>query len=269
MSDDKPLALVTGASSGIGFELARQLAERGFDLVINAEDDARLQEVAQHIRASGVRVTVVQADLRVYEETEALFTAATTLGRPLDVVVLNAGVGRGGAFADTDLADELEVVDLNVRSTVHLAKRVVRDMVVRDAGRILVTSSIASTMPGSFQAVYNASKSFLQSFTEALQNELKDTRVTLTSLMPGPTETDFFHRADMDDTKVGRQDKDDPAQVAQQGLDALFAGKDKVVAGSLKTKAQGLANKVLPDTAKAQAHRRMAEPGSGERENTD
>lgn len=269
MSSDKPLALVTGASSGIGFELAAQLAGRGFDLVINAEDDARLQRAAEQIRAAGAQVVAVQADLRVPEETEALFAAATAQGRPLDAAVLNAGVGRGGAFADTALADELEVIDLNVRSTVHLAKLVVRDMAARDAGRILVTSSIASTMPGSFQAVYNASKSFLQSFAEALQNELKDTGITVTSLMPGPTETDFFHRADMDDTKVGRQEKDDPEQVARQGLDALFSGKDKLVAGSLKTRAQGLANKVLPDSAKSEAHRKMAEPGSGDRENTD
>lgn len=268
MNDVKPLALVTGASSGIGFELARQLAERGYDLVVNAEDDARLQQAAQEIRAAGARVEVVRADLRVPEDTEALFTAATTLGRPLDVVVLNAGVGRGGAFTDTDLADELEIVDLNVRSTVHLAKLVVRDMAVRDTGHVLVTSSVASMAPGSFQAVYNASKSFLQSFTEALQNELKDTGVTLTSLMPGPTETDFFHRADMDDTKIGRQDKDDPARVARQGLDALFSGKDKRVAGSLRTKAQALAAKVLPDSAKAQAHRTVAKPGSGERDGT-
>ncbi|NSL43072.1 SDR family oxidoreductase [Streptomyces sp. 8P21H-1] len=267
MTHDKPLALVTGASSGIGLELSRQLAERGFDLVVNAEDGVRLQEAAEQLRAAGAQVEAVQGDLRSYEATEALFAAATTLGRPLDVVVLNAGVGRGGAFADTDLADELEIVDLNVRSTVHLAKRAVQDMVVRDTGRILVTSSIASTMPGSFQAVYNASKSFLQSFTEALQNELKDTGITLTALMPGPTETDFFHRAGMDDTKIGQQDKDDPAQVARQGLDALFSGKDKLVAGSLKTKAQGLADKVLPDKAKAQAHRKMAEPGSGDQQN--
>lgn len=265
MSDIKPLALVTGASSGIGFELAKQLAERGFDLVINAEDDARLQKAARQMHAAGAHVEAVRVDLRVPEETETLFTAATALGRPLDVVVLNAGVGRGGAFTDTDLADELEIVDLNVRSTVHLAKLVVRDMAARDTGRVLVTSSIASTTPGSFQAVYNASKSFLQSFTQALQSELENTGVTLTSLMPGPTETDFFHRADMDDTKLGQQDKDDPADVARQGLDALFAGKDKLVAGSLRTKAQGLAAKVLPDTAKAQAHRKAAEPGSGER----
>ncbi|MEW5654698.1 SDR family NAD(P)-dependent oxidoreductase [Streptomyces cinereoruber] len=266
MSYTKPLALVTGASSGIGLELAEQLAERGYDLVVNAEDDARLQRAALRIRAAGARVEAVRADLRDPEQTERLFAGATALGRPLDVVVLNAGVGRGGAFVDNDLADELEVVDLNVRSTVHLAKLVLRDMTARDTGRVLVTSSIASTMPGSFQAVYNASKSFLQSFTEALQNELKDTGVTLTSLMPGPTETDFFRRAGMDDTKVGQQDKDDPAQVARQGLDALFAGKDKIVAGSARTKAQAAANKLLPDSLKAEAHRRMAEPGSGDEE---
>lgn len=132
-----------------------------------------------------------------------------------------------------------------------------------------MTSSIASTMPGSFQAVYNASKSFLRSFVQALQNELKDTGVTLTSLMPGPTETDFFHRADMDDTKVGQQDKDDPMQVTRQGLDALLAGKEKAVAGSAKTAAQEMANKILPDKAKAETHRKMAEPGSAENEKTD
>ncbi|MDO0924264.1 SDR family NAD(P)-dependent oxidoreductase [Streptomyces sp. TG1A-8] len=266
MNDVKPLALVTGASSGIGLELAKQLAERGHDLVINAEDEAGLQRAAQQIRTAGATVQAVRADLRLADEVEALHRAVTAAGRPLAVAVLNAGVGRGGAFTDTDLADELDIIDLNVRSTVHLAKHVVRDMAARDEGRILVTSSIASTMPGSFQAVYNASKSFLQSFTQALQNELKDTGVTLTALMPGPTETDFFHRAGMDDTRIGQQDKDDPAQVAQQGLDALFSGKDKLVAGSAKTKAQGLADKVLPDRLKGEAHRKMAEPGSGDQE---
>ncbi|CAM5697920.1 hypothetical protein SALBM135S_02006 [Streptomyces alboniger] len=266
MNDAKPLALVTGASSGIGLELAVLLAERGHDLVINAEDNARLRQAAQRIRAAGATVETVRADLRNYDETEALHAAVVATGRPLAVAVLNAGVGQGGPFTETDLADELAIVDLNVRSTVHLTKRVVTDMAARDEGRILVTSSIASMMPGPFQAVYNASKSFLQSFVQGLRNELKDTGITLTSLMPGPTETDFFHRADMDDTRIGQQDKDDPAQVARQGLDALFAGKDKLVAGSAKTKAQGLADKVLPDRLKGELHRTMAEPGSGERQ---
>ncbi|MFJ4002453.1 SDR family NAD(P)-dependent oxidoreductase [Streptomyces sp. NPDC090023] len=267
MNHVKPLALVTGASSGIGFELAKQLAERGYDLIINAENDTRLRQAAQEIRAvAGVSVEPVRADLRHYDQAEELWTAVTATDRPLEVAVLNAGVGQGGAFADTDLEDELEIVDLNVRATVHLAKRVVRAMVSRGQGRILVTSSIASTMPGTFQAVYNASKSFTQSFTQALQSELKDSGVTLTALMPGPTETEFFHRAEMDDTQVGREEKDDPAEVAREGLDALFEGKDKVVAGSARTKAQGMAAKVLPDKLKAEAHGRMAEPGSGEQD---
>jgi short-subunit dehydrogenase len=173
-------------------------------------------------------------------------------------------VGQGGAFLDTDLADEIHIIDVNVTSTVHLAKRLLKDMIMRDDGRMLITSSIASTMPGSFQAVYNASKSFLQSFAQALQNELEDTNVTITSLMPGPTDTNFFHRAGMEDTQVGQAQKDDPAQVAQQGFDALRSDEDKIIAGSAKTKVQGIASKVLPDKLKAAAHRQMAEPGSGE-----
>lgn len=263
MTDTKPLAVVTGASSGIGFELAKQFAENGFDLLVNAED-AGLGAAAEQLRAIGADVQSVQVDLSTYEGVEELYVGIVSTARPVSAVALNAGVGQGGAFVDTDLADELRIIDLNITSTVHLAKRLLRDMVARDEGRVLVTSSIASTMPGSFQAIYNASKSFLQSFAEALQNELKDTDITITSLMPGPTETNFFHRAGMDDTKVGQGSKDDPAQVAKQGFDALMAGKERIVGGSVTTKAQEAANKVLPDKLKAAAHRQMAEPGSGE-----
>jgi short-subunit dehydrogenase len=264
MTDDRQLAVVTGASSGIGFELARQFAEHGFDLVVAAED-AGLDAAADKLRSTGAGtgadVRVVRTDLRRPEGVERLHAALAAAGRPVDAVALNAGVGRGGAFVDTDLEDDLEVIDLNVVSTVRLAKLMLRDMVARGAGKVLVTSSIASTMPGSYQAVYNASKSFLQSFTEALQDELKDTGVTLTSLMPGPTDTDFFSRAGMDETPVGRtKHKDDPASVAEQGFQALMEDKDKIVAGSVKTKVQGVASKVLPDKAKAAAHRKMAEP---------
>jgi short-subunit dehydrogenase len=259
MNEMKPLALVTGASSGIGLELARQFGENGFDLVIAAED-AELTSAAAELRGTGAEVQPVQVDLRTPDGVAQLYAAATTLGRPLAAAALNAGVGRGGAFIDTPLEDEQSIIDLNITSTVHLAKLVLRDMAARDEGRVLITSSIASTMPGSFQAVYNASKSFLQSFAEALQEELKDSGVTITSLMPGPTETEFFERADMLDTPVGRSKKDDPAQVAEQGFDALMKGEKKLVAGSLKTKAQGLSNKVLPDSLKGKAHRQMAEP---------
>src|SRR4051794_18156458 len=260
MTDAKPLALVTGASSGIGFELARQFAQHGFDLVVNAED-AELDAAAVQLRAEGAEVHAVRADLRTSDGVEQVWNRVAGLGRPLDAAALNAGVGQGGPFVDTDLADEQAIIDLNVTSTVHLAKLVLRHMVARDQGRVLFTSSIASTMPGSFQAVYNASKSFVQSFAEALQNELKDSAVTITSLMPGPTDTEFFERADMsEDTRVGRGTKDDPAQVAAQGFEALMKGKKKLTAGSVMTKVQGAVNKVLPDSVKATAHRLMAEP---------
>jgi uncharacterized protein len=259
----KEFAVVTGASSGIGFELARQFAEHGYDLLIAAEDDA-IQQAAVDLRRDGEnQVVAVQADLATYEGVEKLYAAVLESGRGVDALALNAGRGIGGEFVDgTDLADELNVIAVNVTSTVHLAKRVIPDMVRRDAGRVLFTSSIASTMPGTYQAVYNASKSFVQSFAEALRAELNDSNVSVTSLMPGPTDTNFFHRAEMDDTKMGAAKKDDPAQVAKQGFEALMKDKEKVVAGSAKTKAQGAMSKVLPDRAKAEMHRKMAEPGS-------
>jgi short-subunit dehydrogenase len=260
---DRPLAVITGASSGIGLELARQFVSHGFDIIVAAEADG-LAAAAASLRAEGDgQVKSVQVDLRQPQGVEDLYAAITSDGRHLAAIALNAGHGQGGAFIDTDLDDELSIIDLNITSTIRLAKLVLRDMVSTDTGRVLVTSSIASTMPGSFQAVYNASKSFLQSFTEALQNELKDTGVTLTSLMPGPTETEFFERADMaDNTKVGTARKDDPATVARQGFDALMAGDDRVVGGGLKTKTQEAAAKVIPDKMKAAMHRGMAEPGT-------
>lgn len=256
-------ALVTGASSGIGFELARQFAAAGFDLVINAEDHSRLAEAAGRLRAEGADVRAVAADLRSDDAVRRLYAETREGGAPIDVAALNAGVGRGGRFVDIDLAHDFEILDLNVRSTVHLAKLLLRDMAARNEGRILITSSIASTMPGTYQATYNASKSFLQSFAEAVAEELEDSEVVVTSLMPGPTETDFFRRADMLDTRVGSSNKDDPAQVAKQGFEAVMAGKRRVVGGSLKTKVSEAANKVLPDQAKAVVHGKMAEPGSG------
>jgi len=258
-TDARPLALVTGASSGIGLELARQLADRGHDLLVTAEVAAGQAELAD-LSGRGAEVRTFVADLRTGEGVEALYAAVVAGGRPLAVACLNAGIGRGGAFVDNGLEDELDVIRLNVLGTVHLAKLVLDDMVAADAGRILVTSSIASEMPGPFMTVYNASKSFLQSFAEALQSELAETDVVITSLMPGPTDTAFFERAEMTDTAMGKAPKDDPAKVARQGLDALMAGKAKVAASSLTTKASALAAGLLPDKVKALLNKKAAQP---------
>ncbi|GIF16996.1 SDR family NAD(P)-dependent oxidoreductase [Actinoplanes teichomyceticus] len=260
---ENPFAVITGASSGIGFELARQLAEHGYDLLLVAEDEA-IEEAAANLRRDGRnQVTAVRADLATYDGVERAWAAVESTGRGIDALALNAGRGIGGTFVGgTDLADELNVIDVNIKSTVHLAKRALPGMVRRGGGRVLVTSSIAAMMPGTYQAVYNASKSFTQSFAEALRAELKDTGVTVTALMPGPTDTDFFHRAEMDDTRVGAGSKDDPALVAEQGVKALLAGEEKVLAGSARTRAQAVASKVMPDRVKAAMHARMAEPGS-------
>jgi uncharacterized protein len=256
----RPFAVVTGASSGIGFELARVLAENGFDLLITAEDE-ELDAAQRELNQLTGSVECTRLDLSREEEVARLYERIQATARPVDVLCLNAGIGHGGDFArENELRKVLRLIDLNVRSTVHLCKLVVEDMVARDEGRILFTSSIASTMPGSFQAAYNASKSFVQSFALALRNELKDTGVTVTSLMPGPTDTEFFERAEMEDTPIGEGPKDDPADVARQGFEALMAGKEKVVSAGVKTKAQAAAAKVLPDGVKAELHRKQAQP---------
>ncbi len=261
----RPLAVVTGASSGIGRELAKQFAANDFDLIIAAED-GELESAARELEQLGASVEAVQVDLSTAEGVDELHRRMSSAGRPVEAVALNAGVGAGGEFADgTDLEDELRLIDLNVRSTVHLAKHVVRDMVERGQGRILLTSSIASTMPGTFHAVYNASKSFVQSFALALRAELKDTGVTVTSLMPGPTDSEFFERAGLTDTLIGAGPKDDPADVARDGFEALMAGRERVVSASVNTKLQGRGGRFLPDAVKARAHALMAQPGSAER----
>jgi len=259
MTEIKPLALVTGASSGIGMELAKQFAQHGFDLIVNAED-AGIEKAAMLIRAEGAEVTPVQADLRTPDGIQQLWTRVQAMDRPLAAAALNAGVGQGGAFVDTDWADDLAIMQLNVVSTAALLKLVLVEMTGRNSGRVLVTSSIAATMPGPFQPVYNASKSFVQSLTEAVQEELKDSAVTVTSLMPGPTDTNFFSRAGLLNTVMGQGPKDPADKVAEQGFQAMMAGERKVVAASLATKAQAAANKVMPDAFKAAAHKVMAKP---------
>jgi uncharacterized protein len=254
MPQGRPLALVTGASTGIGFELAKLFAEDGYDLIVAADEDA-IHASADKLAACGTEVRAVQVDLRKPDDVERLYNSAIEGGRRLDAAALNAGTGGAGPFVDRNLDDDLNIVDLNVRSTTHLAKLVLRDMARRGSGKMLFTSSVASTMPGSLQTVYNASKSFIQSFAQALQDELRDTDITVTSLMPGPTETNFFKRSDMLDTLVGRMPKDDAGKVAKQGYVALMSGERKVVASSPLSKAMGLMNKVMPDSVKAVSSR--------------
>lgn len=253
-------AVVTGASSGIGLELARQFAEHGFDVLVCAEDDGLPAAAAQLRSGAGGSITEVQADLATYDGVEALLSAIGAVGRPVEAIALNAGIGNGGRFVDIPLDDELRLIQTNIVSAVHLAKRLLPAMVARGAGQLLFTASVASTMPGPFYATYAASKSFVLSFAEALRYEVKDSGVTVTALMPGPTDTNFFDRADMKGTAAGQGKKDDPAEVAADGFEALMAGKDHVVAGSVKNKVQVAATSILPDTAKAAIHAKLTEP---------
>jgi short-subunit dehydrogenase len=262
-SDPNPLAVVTGASSGIGLSLARQFVDHGFDVVVAAENDG-IHDAATDLARSGVEVEAVQADLATPEGVETLATRVANLGRPVEAAAINAGVGVGGAFVDTELEDDLWLVDLNVRSTVHLTKLLVRPMVARGKGRVLITASIAATAPGPYHATYAASKAFVHSFAEGIRHELKDSGVSVTSLMPGPTETEFFDRADMNDTKVGQASKDDPDEVAKDGYEALMSGKASVVASSFSNRLQAEVSTHLPDTAAAATQSRMTAPGSGE-----
>ncbi len=259
----RPLAVVTGASDGIGYELARQFAEHGFDLVVCAED-AGIAEAGNAFESLGARVERVRADLATPEGVEQLYASARALGRPIDAIALNAGVGLNGDFArETSWEAEKRLIALNVTSQVHLAKLVLRDMVAQGSGKVLITSSIAALMPAPFEAIYGASKAFLYSFAQAIRNELKDTGVSVTALLPGPTDTEFFTRAGMQDTKLGADEKkDDPAEVAKDGFEALMAGKDQVVAGSFKNRLQAAAAQILPETTKAEFHRKQSEPGS-------
>ena len=255
------LALITGASSGIGFELANELAHRGYDLIVASAGD-RLGTAAETFRQTGVQVTEVNADLATRKGVEALWNEVTAAGRPLDIACLNAGVGVGGLFDETDLEAELNSVELNCVGTVQLAKYVVRQMKPLGAGRILFTASIAGEMVAPREAVYAATKAFVLSLSHSLRFELKDTGVTVTALQPGPTDTDFFHRAGMDDTQVGQEGKKEsqPSDVAKQGIDALLAGDDHVYAASLKTKLEGMMANVVPGAVKGAMHEKMAKP---------
>ncbi|OJU26250.1 MAG: oxidoreductase [Nitrobacter sp. 62-13] len=256
MSDHNRLAIVTGASTGIGLELARCCTERGFRLLIAADEPA-IADAAAELRAGGAEVEAIEADLATEAGVDKLYTAAE--GRPVGALLANAGIGLGRAFLDQDYAKARRVIDTNIVGTTYLIHRIGNDMRRRNAGRILITGSIAGFIPGSFQAVYNGSKSFLNSFSFALREELRDTNVTVTCLMPGATDTEFFRRADMMDTKVGTEEKDDPAEVARTGFEAMMNGEGDVVSG-WKNKLQSSLANVTPSETLAEQHRKAAEP---------
>jgi uncharacterized protein len=259
-SNTRPLALVTGASSGIGYELAKCCADHGFDLLIAADEPA-INEAAQDFRTLGAAVETVEADLATLDGVDQLYAA--THGRPVEALLANAGHGLGHGFLDQDFNDVRHVIDTNITGTLSLIQKVGRDMRTRGQGRILITGSVAGFMPGTFQAVYSGTKAFLNSFSWALRNEIQDTGVTVTCLMPGATETEFFERAEMLDTKVGQAEKDDPADVAKTGFDAMMEGEGDVVYGWKNTLQTAMAN-VTPASMLAEQHRKKAEPGSGE-----
>jgi short-subunit dehydrogenase len=257
---DQRFAIVTGASTGIGLELARLCAKQGFDLLI-AADEPEINTAAEALRREGTTVDAVEADLATVEGVDTLL--AKVNGRHVAALLANAGRGLGKAFLDQDFEDARHVLDTNVTGTIYLIHKVGRMMRSQNEGRILITGSIAGFIPGSYQAVYNGTKAFLDSFSYALREELKDTPITVTCLMPGPTETEFFRRADMMDTKVGTEKKDDAATVAKNGFDAMMKGEAGVVSG-MRNKIQAAAAHVMPAETLAKQHTKMAEPGTAE-----
>lgn len=252
------LALVTGASSGIGYHLAKQCAEHGYDLLI-AADEPEIADAAREFERKGMQVEAVEADLSTVDGVDRLYAAAK--GRPVELLLANAGRGLGHGFLDQDFAAARRVLDTNVTGTIYLIHRVGRDMRRTGRGKILITGSVAGFIPGSYQAVYNGTKAFLDSFSFALRAELEGSGVSVTCLMPGATETEFFARADMLDTKVGAGKKDDPADVAKIGFDAMMRGDGDIVSG-WKNKLQTALASITPAGVLAAQHRKMAAPGS-------
>lgn len=258
----KQIAFVTGASSGIGYNLAKVLAERGYDLIITSESE-RLDKAEADFRALGAEVFAVRADARKREEVDRVWSFIQATGRPLDIACINAGIGEGGLFAtESSLDQELDMVQLNCASTVHFAKHVSQQMVARGSGRILFTASIAGEMVAPREAVYSATKAFVLHFAKALHFELKEQGVAVTALQPGPTDTDFFERAHMGNTQAGTDGKkqSQPYDVAVDGIDALLEGREHVYAHAAMLKAEGALMGLVPDSVQAAMHNKMAKP---------
>ena len=249
MENDKKTALITGATSGIGYELATLFAKDDYNLIIVARNQQELDNKAGEFRQYGIEVITIAKDLSNMDEAKALCNEVTV---PVDVLVNDAGQGVYGLFKDNDLERELGIIHLNVCATVILTKHFAKQMAERGAGKVLNLGSVAGKLPGPWQAVYHATKAFVLSFTTAIREEMKDSGVTFTALMPGVTDTDFFNKAGMNSSKVV-QDKEAmaaPADVAKDGYDALMAGEDRVISGMKNKLEVNMAN-LMPDSAVA------------------
>ena len=261
MSSTRPLAFVTGGSSGIGYELAEQLARHGYDVAISGSSD-RVHHSAERLRAFGGEAWSHRADASTSDGVEAFWRFVEGLGRPVGVAVLNVGIATGGAFADTALEDHLRVLAINVTGTTHMAKRVVHHMVANRSGRILIVSSISATTPTPYEGVYGGTKAFGYNLAESLREELREHGISVTALLPGATDSDFHSNAGMGaDTPVGRLKKFPRAEVARLGYEGLIAGQDMVVGGDEAAHEALERHRTTPEPVKAAAHAKLVRPG--------
>lgn len=260
-STKQQFALVTGGTSGIGYELAKLFAKDGYNLVLVARTQSDLQRVSQEITQQyGVEVKTIAKDLFDFENAFTLYNEVVSQNIQIDVLVNDAGHGHYGKFTETDLRMELSIIDLNISSLVVLTKLFLKDMVARGDGKILNLSSIASKAPGPWQSVYHGTKAFVQSFTEAIRSELKDSGVTITAFLPGATDTDFFRKANMLDSKIVQEGKLYSAEeVARDGYKALMDGDDMVISGLMNKVQVAMAN-VTPDAMAAEKMKKQQEP---------
>lgn len=261
MSAARPLAAITGGSSGIGYELAKQFASNGYDVAISGQSDRVFDSADALCTDHGIEAYPYQGDAATYDGVEGFWGFVTDLRRPVAAAALNVGIGLGGAFVDNPLKDELKVIAVNVTGTVHFAKRVVQHMAANKEGRILIVSSVSATTPTPYETVYGPSKAFGFSFAESLREELRDSGVSVTALLPGATDSDFHANAGMGNTVYGDNSwKNDKTEVARQGYEALINGDDHIVGGDEKTKQQAIDNRTTPEPAKAARMAKNSKP---------